>query len=252
MRAFAVLITRLFDRSLRAPFFLLFSLVQPVIWLALFGSLFSTVVPAGDDGTSYYTYLAPGLAIMSAVLGSSFTGIQVVLELQRGLTQRLFYSPASVSAIVMAPILHGAVLAAIQALLISALGFYMGGGSPTLGAFVSISLASFLIATVFSGLSVYIAILTQNMQAILGIMNFLTLPLTFMSSILLSYPNMPKWMTTVASANPVEWASTTARADIFAGGWTHSIITNVLLLVAFAVMVSAISIRALARHRKAM
>ena len=87
-------------RSLRAlwrqPAFVLVTLVQPVIWLFLFGQLFSQVVEIpgfGADGQSYLEFLTPGVVMMTALLSAAWAGTVYIEDMERGVMDRLLASP---------------------------------------------------------------------------------------------------------------------------------------------------------------
>lgn len=239
---------------LKAPWFVAFSLIQPLMWLTLFGSLFSQF--SGSflfNGESYETYLAPGIAVMSAVFGSAYSGIPALIDLNRGLWEKLLTTPASLAAITLAHILQAAVIAAIQSVLVVGVALALGArpGSIPL-AFAGIALVGFLVGLVFSGLSNAIALTTRQMPAVMGIVNFLTLPLTFTSSMLMSPPGMPAWMRTIARFNPINWAVELAR-DFFTGHVTLvGAAERIGLLLGLAALLAAAAIRSAQRYQKSL
>ena len=80
----------------RQPWWIAVTLVQPVIWLLLFGSLFEVVsdIP-GFGRDSYVEYLAPGIVVMTAFFSAGWSGMPVIEDLDRGVTDRLLVSPVS-------------------------------------------------------------------------------------------------------------------------------------------------------------
>jgi ABC-2 type transport system permease protein len=96
---------------------------------------------------------------------------------------------------------------------------------------VVVLLAAALIATVFGGISQGIALLVRREATMIGLANFIGLPLIFLSSILISNRQMPDWMETLARVNPVNWATDAARFAIVSGGPWDPIGMNLVLLV---------------------
>ena len=113
----------------RQPWVLAFSVVQPVIWLFLFGQLFRKVIDIpgfGYHGT-YLDYLVPGVIAMNAMSGNMWAGMTMIEEIDRGTLNRFLVSPASRIGIMNATVAEQAVSTAVQSLIIVALG--LAGGA---------------------------------------------------------------------------------------------------------------------------
>src|SRR5260370_18813124 len=90
--------TQITSRSLRAfpsqPSYVAFTLVQPIIWLFLFGQLFKRVVEIpGFTGSSYIAFLTPGVVAMSALFSTGWSGMRYVIHMERGVMDRFLVSP---------------------------------------------------------------------------------------------------------------------------------------------------------------
>lgn len=253
MRSAALITGRALQFSIQSPFYLIFSLAQPLIWLLLFGSLFAPAMASlsGDlQGAGYIAYIAPGIAVMSAAMGASFAGIQVLSDLQRGAMNRLFFSPASDVAIACAPLLHAGLVSGVQAAVLITVGLVAGGAGVSISAITATTVIGFLLGVGFSGLSVAVALHFRQIQAIIGTMNFLTLPLTFLSSVLISHAAMPDWMAVVAWINPIDWGASLARSANGTALSEVALIRNMVLLSAFALAACALSVFTLRRYRQ--
>jgi ABC-2 type transport system permease protein len=227
---------------------LVITLVQPVIWLFLFGALFRRVVELpGFGGGSYLDYLVPGVVIMSAVSSNMWAGMGTIDEIERGTLNRFLVAPIGRSAIVNANVIEQAVSTTVQSVIIIALGRlggarYAGG----FGGLVVLVVASVLIGIVFSALSNVMGLLVRQRETIIGLSVFLLLPLTFLSSAFMAKPLMPAWMRHVAAGNPVSWSLDAGRTALAAhpdwslvvsrGGW-------LVLLAAGIVGLSTLSFR---------
>ena len=202
----------------RQPAYLVISLIQPVIWLFLFGSLFRKVVELPGFGTSsYLDYLVPGVVIMSALSSSMWSGMTVLEEIDRGVMDRFLVLPLHRSAIINASVIMQSLMITVQSLIIVALGWAAGAHYPggVAGVLVLIA-ASVLIAIVFSAFSNTIGMLARQRETIIGINTFLLLPLTFLSTAFMVTALMPHWMRTVAAGNPVNWALVAGRSAMSA------------------------------------
>src|ERR1700759_3311341 len=105
----------------RQPWFVAVTLVQPMIWLLLFGALFKKVVEIpGYHGGSYIAFLAPGVVVMTAMFNSAWSGMALIEDLNRGVTARFLVSPVRREALIGGRILKEAVVVVIQSVIIVA------------------------------------------------------------------------------------------------------------------------------------
>ena len=135
MTAIATHTSLMTGRQLRAlarqPAYLVISLIQPVIWLFLFGSLFRKIVELPGFGTaSYLDYLVPGVVIMSALSTSMWSGMTVLEEIDRGIMDRFLVLPLHRSAIINASVIMQSLMTTVQSLIIVALGWAAGAHYP--------------------------------------------------------------------------------------------------------------------------
>src|SRR5215468_11344349 len=202
----------------RQPAYVVIMLIQPVIWLFLFGSLFRKVVDLpGFGASSYLDYLVPGVVIMSALSASMWSGMTVLEEIDRGIMDRFLVLPLHRSAIINASAVMQALIIAVQSIIIVLLGWAGGahyaGGIPGLAVLI---VTAVLIAIVFSAFSNTVGMLARQRETIIGINMFLLLPLTFLSTAFMVTALMPHWMRIVADGNPVNWALVAGRASMTA------------------------------------
>ena len=101
------LFLRLIQATLRMPVFVIISIVQPVLWVLLFGQLFSKVTTIqGFESSSYVQFLAPGIAIMTALFGAAYSGMGILGDIDRGVLDRMLATPVSRGAMIAGRILH--------------------------------------------------------------------------------------------------------------------------------------------------
>ncbi len=234
---------RQFMAFVRQPAYLIITLIQPVIWLFLFGALFRKVVDLPGFGSgSYLDYLVPGVIVMSAVSANMWAGMGTLEEIERGTLNRFLITPVRRSALMNANVLAQSVTTAFQSLIIIALGWSGGAhyrGGP-LGLLILVVLSSAL-GTVFGAFSNALGMLVRERESIIGINTFLLLPLTFLSSAFMAPALMPHWMQVVARFNPVNWTLEAGRAAMAADPDWWSVLSHgawTLLLAAFAVWLS--------------
>jgi len=231
--------------TLRLPIWIWVSLVQPVIWLFLFGQLFQRIIEIpGFTTASYIEFLTPGVVIMTAMFGAAWSGMGLIFDLDHGVMDRLLATPVNRGALIAARVLHAAVTATVEATIILALGLLLGAKSPSgiLGLAV-ILVPALLVSAGFSALSNGIALLIRREENLIAIVNFVGLPLTFMSASFMSAALMPGWIRTLSQANPVNWAVEAARAALLGDDW-WTVVGLCAALAAFAIAAAVFATRA--------
>jgi len=201
---------------LRQPGVLIITLVQPAIWLFLFGALFRKVVELpGFGSSSYLDYLIPGVVVMNAVSTNMWSGMGAIDEIERGTLNRFLVAPIRRSAIVNAAVIEQAVSTILQSTIIVVLGWLAGARFPGGAAGIAVLLvACVLLGTVFSALSTAMGLAVRQRETIIGLSIFLLLPLTFLSTAFMARELMPGWIQKAAAANPVNWAVEIARTAL--------------------------------------
>jgi ABC-2 type transport system permease protein len=202
----------------RQPWVLAFSVVQPVIWLFLFGQLFRRVIdiPGFSFGGSYLNYLVPGLVAMNAMSNNMWAGMTMIEEIERGTLNRFLASPASRVAIMNATVAEQAVSTTVQSLIIVGLGLAGGARYHGVAGVAVMVAASILVGVVFGALSNTTGMLLRSREAIIGVYTFFMLPLMFLSSAFLPTQLMPGWMQAIASCNPLNWVVQIGRSAVSA------------------------------------
>ena len=112
---------------MREPIWIVLLLVQPMVWLVLYGQLFRNVTRLGGFGTgSYITFLAPAIVVMNAFFGATWSGMSMIADLDHKVVERFLATPASRFAIVLSQIVRSALTAAIQAVVILLVSLALG------------------------------------------------------------------------------------------------------------------------------
>jgi ABC-2 type transport system permease protein len=230
----------------RQPWFVAVTLVQPLIWLLLFGELFESMADLpGFGGDSFIAYLAPGIVVMSALFSSGWSGMATIEDINRGVTDRLLVSPVRRSALIAGRVAQSAVVIVVQSVIMVLIALAVGASFPGgfLGVVVLVLLAAVLGAAL-AALSNALALVTRQEESLIGAVTFLVLPLTFLSTALVSPELMPGWMRTVADVNPVDWAIEAGRSATAADPDWGLVATDVGLLVALLVGCGLLATRA--------
>lgn len=201
---------------LRQPVYLAFTLLQPMVWLLLFSQLFRRVTEVpGFGGSSYTTFLAPGVLVMTAIMSANWAGTLFIEDMRTGVMDRHLTSPASRAGLVVGAMAYWAVVTVVQGLIVLAVGFAIGaryaGGIPGL---LAVILTAVLVALVFAGFSCAVALNVRSQETLIGMSMFLTLPLVFLSSVLMAPSLLPGWIQGFGKVNPVNWASVAVRTAL--------------------------------------
>lgn len=208
----------------REPIWIAMMVIQPLIWLLLYGQLFSRVGALRGGASSYVEFLAPGIICMNAFFGGSWSGMAMISDLDRHVIDRFLAAPASRYAIILSQVVRAGLIAVAQALLLLLLGLALGvrvhGG---FAGWLVVFGASALLAMTFAGFSHGIALLVRKEASMIAAANFVGLPLMFISAILIPPRQMPHWIAVLSRFNPVNWGVHAARNAVLAGGnWGSS------------------------------
>jgi len=233
----------------RQPWVLAFSVIQPVIWLFLFGELFRNIIdiPGFAYHGTYLDYLVPGLIAMNAMSNNLWAGMSMIEEIERGTLNRFLASPASRIAIMNATVAEQAVSTTVQSLIIVALG--LAGGARYHGGVGGVAVmvaASILVGVVFGALSNAVGMMLRSREAIIGVYTFFMLPLIFLSSAFMQTQLMPGWMQAIASRNPLNWVVQVGRSAVSAQpDWSVIAVRcgGLLVLAVACVAVSVVTFR---------
>jgi len=196
------------------PLWSLFSLIQPLLWLFIFGSLFNYFAKLpGFPADTYIDYFVPGVLIMTVLFGSSWAGVSLLREISAGTVDKMLVSPASRTAIVLSRVLHSAVQAVIQAFIVLIAAWLMGATTNYNPLYIFLGmLVILLLAIAFAALSNGLAIKLQREEPLVIMGNLMTLPLMFFSSAMVPEQFMPGWIHAIGSFNPIEYATSAVRA----------------------------------------
>jgi ABC-2 type transport system permease protein len=238
--------------QLRQPLYVVFTLVQPAIWLLLFGQLFKNLAQLpGFGGGSYISFLTPGIVIMTALMGAGWSGSSFITDIDRGIMDRMLTSPVRRGALMIGQLVSQSTATIAQAVIVVLIGLlagasYAGGG---VGLAVTV-VAGVLLGVGFSSLSNAVALLARKQESLIAISQFVSLPLTFLSSVMMAPSLMPSWVANVAKFNPVDWAVVASREALSASPDWSVVATRGGMLLAFALVIGWLSTRAFAAYQR--
>jgi ABC-2 type transport system permease protein len=199
---------RLFIQLQRRPSTLVAGIIQPFMWLVLFGALFLNA-PQGLFGNdlNYAQFLAPGIIVFTAFSGALNAGLPVMFDREFGFLNRLLVAPlASRYSIVAASTIYIIVLSFIQTAVIVGASALLGAGLPNLVGLTAIALIVLLIVLGVTALSLGLAFALPGHIELIAIIFVTNLPLLFASTALAPLSFMAQWLQIVASLNPLTYA----------------------------------------------
>jgi ABC-2 type transport system permease protein len=207
-----------FRKMLRDPTEIFSRAVQPILWLLIFGQVFSKVREIPTGGLTYTAFMAPGVLAQSVLFCAIFYGINVIWEKDMGVVHKLLVSPASRSALVLGKALSSGFRGLVQAVIIYLMALLMRIGlnlAPLhiLGVLVAVVLGS----AIFSTFSLIIACWVKSRDRFMGIGQVLTMPIFFASSAIYPIAMMPGWLKLVARFNPLTYLVDAMRTLMIRG-----------------------------------
>lgn len=238
----------------REPVYLAFTLVQPMVWLLLFGELFKRIADLpGFGDASYIGYLTPGVVVMSAMMTAGWAGTGFIDDMRRGVMDRNLTSPVSRSALITGNLAYQGLVTVVQSLIILAVGLAMGARYPGGVAGAALVVAgAVVLAVIFAALSCAMALLLRSQEALIGMSQFLVLPLMFMSSVMMAPQLLPSWIATAARFNPVNWAAELSREALLGDPDWAVVLGRGGLLLALAIVMGGLASRAFSLYQRSV
>ena len=188
-------------------------MVQPALWLLIFGQTFSRLHVIDTGNVPYLAFLAPGIIAQSALFISIFYGIQIVWDRDAGILAKLMVTPAPASALITGKAFAAGVRSIAQVVGVMLIAYLMGihlTANPLriLGAMAVVVLGS----AFFACLSMTLAGLVRNRDRLMGIGQAITMPLFFASNALYPIDVMPPWLRWLSAVNPLSYEVNALRA----------------------------------------
>jgi len=237
----------------RQPAWVAISLVQPVIWLLLFGALFKRVADIPGFSGSYIEFLTPGVVVMLAVLSAGWTGMGFIEDIQRGVMDRFLVSPIWRGALNAGSVAGTVISILVQSLIVVGLAVLVGARfeNGVLGIVVLLAVAA-LLAAIIGSLSNGVAVLMRERESLIGIVSLVTLPLVFLSTTLMQASLLPGWVHWASRANPVNWAVEAGRSGATQNADWSLIGSRVGLLVLLLLASATFATRAFRAYQRSI
>jgi len=255
----------------KRPFILLMSLVQPFIWLALFGramninaiftggafnipglnipkellNQISQQIMKSTFGTSdYFSFLAVGMLSFIALFTAMFSGMSIVWDRRLGFLGKVLSTPVSRGIIPLSKVFNAVIRAIVQASIVLVIAILLGldTSQMTVLGVLGTFFALFLMVLGFSSLFVMLALRSTSWETQQAIVNLLNMPLIFASNVMFPAKYMPEWLQPIVNINPISYATDISRQLLLGSPGMASLAFDFLYLGAFAILMTAIGI----------
>ncbi len=210
-----VLIVRDYKKFVREKARLISTLARPLIWLFLVGGGMSKLVSPGMD-VPYMQFIFPGILGMTILFSSIFSSISIIWDKEFGLMKEILVAPVSRLSIVIGKALSGTIISVIQAAIIMML-FPLLGIKLDLMAITSAIAISFLLAFCISSLGIIIATFFESFESFSAIMNFIVMPMFFLSGAMYPVNKLPAILQFITKINPLTFGIDALKHAILPG-----------------------------------
>ncbi len=229
MTTIYILWLRQLKKYFRARSRIVGALGQPLLFLLAFGFGFGSIFQQAGQG-NYIQFLGPGIIMMSVLFTAVFSGIDLIWDRQFGFLKETMVAPVPRWQIMLGKTLGGATVASFQGLIVFVLTLIVGFRPHSLLMLPVAAICVFLIAILFTSLGIAIASSIEDMQGFQLIMNFLVMPIFFLSGALFPLQGLPKVMEVVTRIDPLTYGIDGIRHALINTG-KFGITTDLLTIV---------------------
>ena len=212
------------------------SLGMPLLFMFALGGGMGSLLP----GSNYGTFIVPGIVGMTLLFNSMFSGVSIIWDREFGFLKEMLVAPTDRLNIVLGRILGGATTSVLQGLIILLLGTFMGISLPAAPQLLLTVFVMTLIAASFVAVGIAFASVIREVETFQLVMNFVIMPLFFLSNALFPLDKMPGWLRVVASANPLSYGIDAMR-DLLLNAGAYPLMLDLSVLFVFAAIVTIIA-----------
>jgi ABC-2 type transport system permease protein len=232
-------------KLIRDPIELFTRMVQPVLWLLIFGQVFTRTRAIPTGGIRYLDFMTPGILAQSVLFGAIFYGISLIWERDLGIIQKFLVSPAARSSLVLGRAVSSTVRSLCQMVMVYLLAFLLHVQlrfDPW--AVAGVAAAVILGSAVFSTFSLSAACIVKSRERFMGIGQVLTMPLFFASNAIYPLSLMPSWLRAISKVNPLTYqVDALRRLMIVGGGTAFGVRTDLVVMVFVLALLVALATR---------
>ncbi|MCW2757664.1 MAG: putative transport permease ycf38 [Nocardioidaceae bacterium] len=219
LRECSIVFRRQLRMNLRNPAWVIIGLLQPVLYLLLFGPLLKPLIKQ-FGATNAYTFFVPGMLVQLGLFGAFFAGFSLIGEWREGVIEAERVTPASRTALLVGRLTRDVLQLFVQAVILVGLGYVMGMDASFGGAVLGVVL-TLLVGGACAAASNALALSTKSEDVMAPVINVVMMPVLLLSGILLPMTIGPAWLTRVSDFMPTRWIVDGTR-DLFAGTFDSS------------------------------
>jgi ABC-2 type transport system ATP-binding protein len=219
LRDARVVTARNLRHFIRQPQLLIFSTIQPIMFVILFAYVFGGAVKGSLNGVKYVDFLLPGIFVQSVAFRATQTAIGLADDLNKGVVDRFRSMPMARSAVLVgrtvADLVRNVAILALMTVVGYLIGFRFGAG--VLNALACVAVVSafgFALSWIFA----FVALAVRGAEAAQSAGFVVIFPLVFASSVFVPVASMPHWLQAIAKVSPVTLTANTARSYALHGG----------------------------------
>lgn len=215
------------------------ALARPLLWLVFLGSGMRGAFRE-ETGVSYVAFLLPGVVAMTILFGGLFTGVSTVWDRELGFLREMLVAPVSRTTIVGGKLLAGSIVTSVQALTTLAFAPLVGVVlSPS--RFVALAGIVLLVSLGVVGLALCIAAGMRTLEGFGNLVNFVALPLFFLSGSMYPIDHVPDWLLPLVTLNPITYGVDAMR-NVALDLSGERLVVDLAVLVIFAVSTGTIAV----------
>lgn len=232
--AIYVIVAREFKKFVREKSRLFSAIARPLLWLFIVGAGISRLVPR-DAGVPYTQFIFPGIIGMTILFSSMFSSISIIWDKEFGFMKEILVAPVSRLSIVVGKALSGTIISTIQALIILAL-FPVIGFKLSFMQIIAVIAICASVSFCISSFGIVLATFYESYESFSVIMNFIIMPMFFLSGAMYPVKLLPPVLQIVAKLNPLTYGIDSLKHAIFPNETGHmgpdfSIITNIAVIL---------------------
>ena len=238
---------------IRMPVFIFMSLSQPILFLLLFPQIFNRIGSSGMLGQgipNYLTFFTPGVLVQTGMFSAIFSGMSMIVDMDTGILSRMLATPVTRVSIILGRVIAASVVILAQSAVMLIIAVIMGVHIKT--GFAGVLLIFLLIAMLGFALSAFsngMALLLKRQEGLMAVVNLITMPLMFLSTMMMPSIMLPSWLNTVRQFNPIDYTIVGIRNLVLYGYVWHDLWRS--LVVLFGVVVVMVIFATMMFRRKA-
>lgn len=252
-RAIYIIWLRDMKRHFRDRARIIGSLGSPIIFIFVLGAGLGSSMRLGGgegvEGLDYKVFMFPGILGMTLLFAGVFSAVSIVWDREFGFLKEMLVAPVPSWSIALGKVISGATIASFQGSIMLLLAPFVGISlSPSM--LVQLLPTMFLVAFSMTGLGVLVATRLKTMQGFQMIMNFIMMPMFFLSGAMFQLTSAPKWMDILARVNPLTYGVDAMRAIMLSDVPSRfPLVTDLAVMLVITAVMLTVSVTAFSRQQ---